>query len=68
MMVRRRLFAGMENAKISRCCWTIHFTPSTELKLSSLYVCVRALGGIMVVEVLEKISSLFTAGTVTQLK
>lgn len=34
--VKRRLFAGMENAKISRCCWTIHFI----LQLKASVVCV----------------------------
>lgn len=26
--IKRRLFAGMENAKIRRCCWTKSFSPS----------------------------------------
>lgn len=37
---KRRLFAGMENAKISRCCWTIHLQPSAELKVPSSCVCI----------------------------
>ncbi len=42
--VKRRLFAGMENAKISRCCWTIRFTiswaKSVLLRVCDVCVCV----------------------------